>query len=506
MSRNPQIVLYEPIYWGARISVQRAPLGLLAVAALLDREGYVIRIVSKTLYDNTEEKILEGCRDAVCFGITSLTGYQIIDGIKMAKKVRQEYPNLPIVWGGWHPTMEPDQTGRSPYVDIIVRGQGEVTFTDLVHALEEGKPLDNIAGISFRKDGEIIHNPDRPLLDINEFPPMPYHLIDVEKILSNDEFGDRVLNYSSGYGCPHKCGFCAGWGAPGKSWSGLTASRMADDFEKMVREYQVDCIAMVDNQFFLSEARVRSFCEELIRRKLDVKWDNVSGNIRQLLRWDDDMWRLMYRAGCRSIPVGAESGFQDALDLINKSLTVEETVRFAEKAKRHGIKIIFATILGLPWDIDHARTQELIKQEFKLTMDLAEKILSISRKHRVSFYLYTPYPGTPLYQRALDLGLKPPQELEGWGNWVMSKLNIPWMPKKVAKRSQFISEYIFFFMDPFAYNWVTARVGNRLARFLLKVAYKVFIGIAKLRWRFKFFALPIDYWIYRWGRGILGIG
>lgn len=130
--RAPKIVLYYPRYWGPRRPVQRAPLSLLAAASLLDKEGYEISTVSNAFYEKPEEKILQDCRNAICLGISSMTGYQIIDGLKIARLVRQNYPHLPIVWGGWHPTLEPDVTLQSPYVDIIVRGQGERTFPDLV--------------------------------------------------------------------------------------------------------------------------------------------------------------------------------------------------------------------------------------------------------------------------------------------------------------------------------------------------------------------------------------
>jgi len=203
--------------------------------------------------------------------------------------------------------------------------------------------------------------------------------------------------------------------------------------------------------------------------------------------------------------VGAESGFQDALDLINKNLTVEETIRFAEKSKRYDIRIIFSLMIGLPWDTDYEKTSKLVDREFQCTFDLARQIISISDRHRPSFTIYTPYPGTPLWERALSLGVQPPQSLQGWSNWISRIRNTPWVKPEMAKRSQFISEYIFFFLDPSAYGWITDRVHNVFARTILKGFYKVYIRIVRLRWKYKFFALPVDYYIYRMGREILGI-
>jgi len=500
-----KVVLFEPVYWGAYRKVQRAPLSLMAVASLLDKEGYPIRIISQTLYDDPDKQALYDCKDAICFGITSLTGYQIEDGLRIAKIIKEAYPQLPIVWGGWHPTIEPETTIMSPFVDILVRGQGERSFTALVHALEEGKPITDIPGVSYKKDGQTFHNPVAKFEDINNYPPMPYHLIDVEKVLSNDEFGNRVINYISSYGCPHSCGFCSEWALSSRKWCGLTSQRMADDFENFINKYRVDCVAVNDNQFFLQQNRVREFCEELIKRNLDIKWDNVAGNIRPLLKWDDEMWELMYRAGCRSMFVGAESGFQEALDMMDKKLTVEETIQFAEKSVKYNIRIIFSMMIGLPWGPDIDQTRKLVREEFDGTLVLAKKIIEISDRHRPSFTIYTPYPGTPLWDKALKLGVKPPASLEGWSNWISRIRNTPWIDPKLVKRSQFISEYVFFFMDPTAYGWVTARVNNVFARLILKASYKIYIRIGKFRWKHKFYSFPIDYYVYRLGREILGI-
>ncbi|MDP7525251.1 MAG: radical SAM protein [Dehalococcoidales bacterium] len=505
-TNSPSVVLYEPVYW-QQMTVQRAPLGLLAISSLLDEAGYAINIISRTLFEKPEEKVIEDCRQAICFGITALTGYQIADGLRVARMVKEAYPELPIVWGGWHPTLEPKTTLASPYVDILVRGQGERVFTELVQAIEQGETLDGIPGVSYKKAGQAFHNPPRPLEDINNFPPVPYHLIDVEKILSNDEYGSRVINYVSSVGCPYKCGFCSEWALSGRKWFGLNAQRMADDFESLVRKYKVDCIAVNDTQFFLSKDRVTGFCEELLKRKLDVKWDNVEGNIRTLLEWEDEIWELMHRSGCRSLLVGSESGFPDALRLIGKNLTVEETVLFAAKAKKHDFRVLYSMILGLPWGPDIATTQQLIDREIILTLDLADKIIAMgAAKVRVMLATYTPYPGTPMWESGLSLGLNPPRNLEEWQDWNQRTVVTPWVAYRQAKLIRFVGEHVFFFLDVESYGWVTARVRSLPARLVLKTVYLVFIQIAKFRWKNRFFSFPVDFWVYRLGRRILGVG
>ncbi|HUV45173.1 MAG TPA: cobalamin-dependent protein, partial [Dehalococcoidales bacterium] len=219
---------------------------MLAISSFLEQAGYDIVIVSSNLSDRPTEDVLESCRNATCLGITAMTGYQITDGLEIARSVKERYPDLPVVWGGRHPTLEPDGTIKSPYVDILVRGQGERTFAELVHSLAEGKSLGNVAGISYERFGEILHNPGRPLEDVNDFPPMPYHLIDVERSIYSNAFSNRVLNYVSSYGCPFRCGFCSEQTVWERRWLALRTDRMVEDIEGLVKDYGVDTIALAD--------------------------------------------------------------------------------------------------------------------------------------------------------------------------------------------------------------------------------------------------------------------
>jgi len=193
--RVRKVVLYYPRCYGpTRPTVGRVPLSLIAISTFLARDKFEVVIAYDMLQTDPVATVLEECKDAICLGISAMTGYQIIDGLKVAKLVKEKYSNLPIVWGGWHPSLEPETTLKSPCVDIVVRGQGERTFYELVKALFEGKPLEEVLGISFKMGKRILNTPERPLEDINNYPSYPYYLIDVERCLFNNEFGSRVIN------------------------------------------------------------------------------------------------------------------------------------------------------------------------------------------------------------------------------------------------------------------------------------------------------------------------
>ncbi|MEE8373504.1 MAG: radical SAM protein, partial [Dehalococcoidia bacterium] len=454
-------------------------------------------IVSSNLYEKTTETVLEHCANATCLGITAMTGYQITAGLKMAGLVKERYPGLPVVWGGRHPTLEPGGTIESSCVDILVRGQGERTFAELADVLARRNSLAGIVGISYKSHGEVFHNPDRPLEDVNGFPPMPYDLIDVRRSLFTNAYSTRALNYISSYGCPFRCGFCSEQTVWQRRWLALGAERMAEEIERLVKDYGVDTIAFSDSEFFIDKERVRLFCQELIRRKLKINWCNANGRMPQLLRYEEDMWRLIVESGCREILVGAESGYQPALDLMQKDMRVEETVAFAEKCREYDIKVVFSMLCGLPWDCDYEKTEELTATEVRHTLDLADTLIRTNSRNRIILSSYTPYPGSPLYTRCLEIGLKPPDRLEEWGDWIEQRSTTPWVGSGQTRKFEVLN-YLFFFLDSDSCGWLSSLIRNGALRLLFKGVFKLYGLMPRLRWRFRFFALPADCWPYRY--------
>lgn len=274
------------------------PLSLLGLASLLEKD-YEIKIVDAPVDRDYLEKVMNSIEGALCLGISTMTGYQISEGLEVAKAVKEKHPDIPIIWGGFHPTIFPEQTIQSDYVDIVVRGWGITTFKELVDALANNKPLENIQGITFVQDGKIISTPDRPFEDINAFPRFPFHLIDdMNRYVANTEFASRSISYVSSYGCPFRCAFCAENKVSKRRWSGLKPERVVDDIEYLVKNYGINGIAFVDNNFFVDEERVRGICKLLIERNLNIKWGFAEGRAEQLVRYEEDTWELMIKSGC----------------------------------------------------------------------------------------------------------------------------------------------------------------------------------------------------------------
>ncbi len=494
-----KVLLYRPCS-NIPTELKAAPLALLCISRLLDTKTYETVIVSGDLYEAPHDVVIDACEDAVCLGISALTGPELLDCVALARSVRDAYPGLPIVWGGWHPSLNAEQTAQSELVDVVVRGQGEVTFAETVDALTEGAPLHHVDGISFKNGEEVYHCPDREISDINLFPDIPYNLINVEKTLFHNEWAKRGLDFLSSYGCPFDCAFCCEASMNKRKLNALEPGRVAEQVESLVVDYAIDGLAMYDSLFFSSETRVRLFCEELLRRNLSIKWFEANGRISQLLRYDDATWDLIVRSGCTNIVVGAESGLQEALNLIDKDLRVEETVMLAEKCRRYDLSVTFSILCGLPWDMDRSEAEAMVGRELRHSIQLADRLLSLSPRNIVVLRPFTPYPGARLFSQAVQKGLLVPTCLEEWAQWSSFErcdpLNTPWITAKQASLIMFVSKGILPYLHESFSNVMSSQYSRRSLRVLKRLLMFSYLLSVRMRWRLKIFAFPAESRLY----------
>jgi len=493
---NPTILLYNPRP-NPHLKPVDLPLSLLCVSRFLDRDGYPVKIVSENLYENHLDVLRETAKEALVFGVSSMTGYQIEDGLQASRIAKEANPKIKIIWGGWHPSLFPTQVLENPSIDMVIRGQGERALYEVVKRLEHGKSFDGIPGLHWRKNGKVVPNPDRSLESLDEMPPIPYHLVDTEKCLMETEFGSRTINYVSSYGCPYRCGFCCEQTVNKRRWVGLNAEAVVDDLERLEKEFRVNGVSMYDSNFFVDMNRAKAILQGMLDRKLTLRLGNIDGRTKQLANADNELWELLRATRCYSILTGAESGSQEALELIQKDITLEDTARFAEKCRDYGIKVIFSTLVGLP--IPDLAFDEIVRktdEQIDATIRMFDQLLSLDSRHRGLMFLYCPYPGTPLYQNALSLGFEAPEHLEGWSRFHLYAKHTPWITRKQERRVSMVSSYIFMFLDSDTLTWLKQRIKNRLKRSLFVLAFDIFKGIAKMRWKLKFFALPVDYYLF----------
>lgn len=389
---------------------------LLYLGSWLLHKGYRVCIVDAlnirhrpTLF----EKIKSELSDAVCVGVSVMSN-QTPSALEISKFVRQCAPSIPIVWGGVHPTLYPEQTARCEYVDFVVRGDGEVTLVELLEAIEQGSfQPDGIRGLAFRTDSNnVVLTPDREPLDINEVPPIAWKLVEslkpgsnLQKISELTEYGPPLL---TSRGCPHRCSFCI---------NSVTRSRyrqrrvdlVLDDIKTIIG-LGVDRIWFADEEFFTNKRRVTELMTKITGEKLNFKWfANVRADyFRSDYLGSEDFLLRVKRCGCELVGIGAESGSQRILDMLKKDITTEDTLNAARLLNRAKIKANFSFMIGLPGEDenDYKQTLQLINEITKIDDSFSFLILGPQ--------IYRPYPGSELYLECIRQGLKEPGTIEEW--------------------------------------------------------------------------------------------
>lgn len=492
-SKNKIVLFLPKPFKGEYLSEQRPPLSLLSVAAPLDKRGFEVVIIDALIESNYLGRLTEECNGAICLGISSMIGYQMVHGAEAARAVETKYPDLPIVWGGWGPTVKPELFLESSFGDIVVRGQGEQTFLELVEALREGRPVENIAGITYRKGKDIISNPGRAIINLNELPPMPYYLVDVEKYIKSDTYERgryllsiaagrfqnnldiRILWYYSSWGCSEDCTFCCCPGVAQRRWNALDPDRVCNEIASLVKDYRYNFINFAENLFFVSKDRVRKICEGFIKRGLNVHWA-ATGHARIISRVDDSLLDLMADSGCYAIGMGIESAYKETLSILHKNLTSEDTWRSVERLVARNIAPKLSYIVGIPGESPGS-----VNKTIEECCELKEKY---QHKVDISVLFFLPLPGTLLYKEALRYGYQEPQEFNEWGISTIDKPSFKWLDGSQIK---IVKRYIDFF--EWGYNMEFIRSNPRLFEKALKKS-------ARLRIKHKQLSFPIEFWLY----------
>ncbi|MDE3057548.1 MAG: B12-binding domain-containing radical SAM protein, partial [Bacteroidota bacterium] len=438
----------------------RLPNSLLSLGSVLEGK-YEYEIVDGNLLCDPLPVLstIIGEKRVDMLGVTVMPGPQLQQAIPLCKSLKEKFPHLTIIWGGYFPSNHTDVCARSPFVDYVLRGQGEGAFPQLVEAvvgngkiLRSGIPYSEISAvpnISFKSDSSVVHHNAMPLIHPDDLPPLPYHKVDVEKYVGKTYLGTRTLSYHSSYGCPFECSFCAIVPIYKARWLGRNAAAMADDIEKLVLTYGANAIEFHDNNFFTSERRVVEFSEEILRRDLRFTWWG-EGRPDTLLKFSDETFSLMKRAGLKMVFMGAESGDDERLSAMNKggTQTGGTILEVVEKFRRHGIVPECSFVFGTPPVVPNAfGTQggapaQNVSGTIEKDIRFVRRLKKINPAAEIIMYMYSPIPldGSTLYQRVTQSGFTYPQTLEEWlkPEWASFDLRknplTPWLSPRHIRR------------------------------------------------------------------------
>ncbi|MEO5762342.1 MAG: radical SAM protein [Vicinamibacteria bacterium] len=444
MSRR-KILLYNP-----RGESHILPLALLHIGSALPE--FDVHIIDGRIEMTPEATIAELADEAVCLGVTVLTGKPILDALRASRAAKRKNPQLPVIWGGWHPSLLPEQCLASPLVDACISGQGEETFREAVVKLAAGEPIESVAGLTVKRDGVVVKNPPRTFQNVNGFPRVDYDLINLEKYFKFR--GARRLDYCSSQGCPFECAFCADPMVYKQRWSGLSSARVVAELTECKTKYRLDQVFFNDDNFFTDLKRTEAIAKGMIDANLNLQWFGT-GRADLLKRLTPEQFSLMRQSGCYKVNVGAESGSPQILESIKKGTLVEEVLEAAEKLNKAGIGARFSFIAGFPNEPASALAD---------TYRTVKALRMINGEFETPIYFYAPYPGTELSERMPALGFEPPQKLEDWEHVDLDHSIGPWISEPVRK---FVPRYNFYMR--YAFEPVQSGLGKRIAHWFAKV-------------------------------------
>lgn len=423
----------KPLYQGM-------PLSVMAIAAQMDCEHFEILIIDERVEKDVNKRVIEWVdENVVCVGISSMTGYQIKSGLAFAEFIRNINADIPIVWGGWHPSLMPEQTIMNDFVDIVIIGQGEITFNHLVKNLACNGELYDVPNLIYKKaksggEKQIIRTLSQPLDDLTKIKPIEnaYRHVEVNNYIQPLWGHKKVLGYESSRGCPRRCDFCSIQSVYCGRWRALPAETVADGIEYIYNNYGIEAVHFFDNNFFVSESRVKKFASIIKQRQINVKWDGTVA-VEQLAVMSDELIEQLRENGFFRAIVGVESGDQEVLGKINKRHNNAQVLEAVKKCVRHGIMVSMSFMVGFPWNPE---------KDLNETINLINEIKAIDPGAEILLFVFSPYVGTNLQFTAAQYGMKFPEDLSGWAKYTYERVNTPWISKNLLRK---INRYISFF-------------------------------------------------------------
>ena len=480
---KPNVLLCYPKTGMDFGSTVAPPHSLLTIAAPLMQAGYSVALLDQRDQPITRDSLRSIISsDLLCVGLSAMTGTQVRNALEIAGLVRELTDGrVPIVWGGPHPSVVPDQTLDDEHVDVVVVGEGEVPFLGLVKALDAKAPLKDVPGLRFLDGSKHVFTGEPPLMDVEDLLPVPWELINVERYVHRDMYlrdKTRVLDIGqSSRGCPFDCGFCSSAEIRQRKWRAMSVEKTLDMMERDVRRFRLDGFWLRDDEFYIKRKRAHAIFEGMLSRGLNVGFYTSGTRVDVFNKATPEEIKLMKRAGAHTLKFGAESGSQRILDLMQKGITVEQTIEANRKCAEYGINPAFALMIGYPTETF---------EEMNQTIDLAFRLRAENpRAQTETVAQYTALPGTPDFRMAQFYGLKPPKTLREWSDWLFDDYDFegrrsPWFS---LKERTYMGNISYMSILSNALENVGGTQGNWFTRPLRKAA-SVVIGRI-YRWKLK---------------------
>jgi len=439
------LLIYPPSY----TREPEFPIGGLFLAHSLIKNNFSLEIVNDASYN----KIISFAKNniagsTIAIGISVVSVMAIKDALNLTKDLKNQYPNIPIIWGGQHIMAQPEEVLKYQHVDYVVIGEGEETLPLLLKALRKNLDITNINGIGFKSNGKCIFTSRQKYTSLKGVFELPYDLLDIDSYYRKMNLGgEKWLSAMYSRGCPFKCSFCIN-----STIGGINSKiryheieHIIHDIKMLVNKYNADSITILDDHFFLIEDRVIDFCKQILKNNISINF-RATGRVDSLCSLDDSTYKLLYETGFLCIGAGVESGSTKILKLLNKNISLEQIYKVDNKLEEYNIFKHWNFMTALPGE----KVQD-IYDTVKLIINLAKTSLDSPYPFN-SYKKYIPLPKTSLYEWAIkEYNFKPPESIEEWSVYSRKFLNEkkcdltlrPWMNKELADITDQMQKIVF---------------------------------------------------------------
>lgn len=420
------ILVYAKISFEENYPYSWIPYSVLSLASAVPKDEYncIIFDGNRKNEDEFKKLLLEPNILAVGFSIMT-GGKQIEYALRLAKYVKDYDEKITTVFGGPHVNVLPEQTLAHPLVDMVIVGPGQESFYQVLQYIESKKMPDKIGGFMYKHNNQTYKT--IPTIPLKSLYPYDFSQIDIADYLQYDStISNRTINYIASQGCVYACNFCYECTYKRKYYK-MPLKYVERDIEYFVNTYDVTGIKFYDADFFIDRKAALSISS--ILKRYDLRWA-ASIHPKDILLSEageeNKLLKELRDSNCTRLLMGVESGCNRVLkQIINKRVTKEEILFVAKRIAQYGLLGSYTFMVGLPGEQD---------DEIDETFEFVKRLSALTPKPEVNIHIYIPYPGTPLYNAALEMGFQPPEKLEDWSGFNYYKAMTPWTTKQLEDR------------------------------------------------------------------------
>ena len=455
------------------------PTGLLYLSRLAVQRYRVVildeRVEGDGFYAKLDTLLAER---PLLLGLTSSSGQQLKHALAVARHAKQ-VSRVPVVFGGPFASQVPATFLAEPSIDYVVMGEGELVVAQMLDALTEGRPVEGIAGVSYRTPDDVRVSRSQKFQRLDELPEVPFHLLKSPRYYSMG-WGRRTVQVETSRGCPEKCHYCYIPVVHQSVWRSMSPARAIELVKQSLQDTGVNRVYFTDDNFFLHMGRARQIVEGL--KPLNISWGVQGVCLGDVLKMDHEMLQLLHDSGCQGLHIGIQTASKRLHQQMETGAELDDVPKVNAILARYRIPVWYYFMCGFP-------TETL--DELKASCELATRLVA---EHPLAvtsgFYLATPYPNTALSEAAEPYGGVKKRSLDDWAAVVWNKASQPWLDderRRVVEAVHFLS----LFHDKKSEYYVSTplvrlfgRLYRPIARYRLRTLDLRFFFFERLLWSF----------------------